>query len=181
MTIPYTLKRSRKARRISITVKQTGDVFVTMPWFAPARIAESFVKAKSEWIQNTQEKLKKKFENKIVLKQTRKDYLEHKDRALVFIKERVNYFNQFYNFSFKKITIKKQISRWGSCSSKGNLNFNYSLIHIPRELADYIVVHELCHLKEMNHGKNFWNLVAHTLPHHKELRAELRKKYIHVQ
>jgi predicted metal-dependent hydrolase len=73
-----------------------------------------------------------------------------------------------------------QKSRWGSCSRKKNLNFNYKLIQLPLELADYIVVHELCHLQEFNHGQGFWNLVGETIPDYKARRDELRKKFIHV-
>jgi predicted metal-dependent hydrolase len=73
-----------------------------------------------------------------------------------------------------------QRSRWGSCSRKGNLNFNYKLIQLPQELADYIVVHELCHLKQFNHSHAFWNLIAETIPNHIELRKILKNQYIHV-
>jgi predicted metal-dependent hydrolase len=68
------------------------------------------------------------------------------------------YYNEHYHFRYNRVSIKMQISRWGSCSRYGNLNFNYGLINLPQELADYVVVHELCHLKEMNHGPKFWAL-----------------------
>lgn len=177
----YTIKRSKRAKRVVISVHANGEVIVTIPQKASPERAEIFVKAKLPWIVETQEKLKKRFEGKTQLKQSRTEYLALKKQALAFIKERIDIYNKHYNFRFGRISIRMQKSRWGSCSRQGNLNFNYSLVKIPLHLADYIVVHELCHLKEMNHGPRFWTLVAETIPDHKTLRQELRQKYIHVQ
>ena len=94
-------------------------------------------------------------------------------RALVTL--RLDYFNHHYGFIYGKIFIRNTRTRWGSCSSKGNLGFNYRIIKLPPHLADYIVVHELCHLKEFDHSKAFWDLVAETIPHWKMLSRELRK------
>lgn len=104
----------------------------------------------------------------------RRDYLNNKEKARAFVKSRLEYFNNFYGYAYNRISIKDTKSRWGSCSTKANLNFNYKIIFLPPELADYIIVHELCHLKEMNHSPNFWILVAHTLPNYKKLRKSLR-------
>ena len=178
--IPYTIKRHKRARRVIISVHPSGDVVVTLPTRAPVERAEMFVQARMPWILQTQAKLKKKFEGKIALKQSRKEYVALKNQALAFTHERIAVYNTHYKFNFGRISIRMQKSRWGSCSRKGNLNFNYKLVHLPIELADYIVVHELCHLKEMNHGQNFWDLVAETVPDHKKLRNTLRSNYIHV-
>ena len=102
-------------------------------------------------------------------------YKKMKESALVLAEERIAEFNKFYNFEFGKIRVKNQKSRWGSCSKKGNLNFNYRIALLPKDVADYIIVHELCHLGELNHSKNFWNLVAKTIPNHKEIRKKLRR------
>ncbi|MEK9157265.1 MAG: M48 family metallopeptidase, partial [Patescibacteria group bacterium] len=88
--------------------------------------------------------------------------------------ERLQHFNQQYGFTIGKVAIKNQTTRWGSCSKKGNLNFNYKVAILPPELQDYLVVHELCHLGEFNHSKAFWQLVAKTIPNHVELRKRLR-------
>jgi predicted metal-dependent hydrolase len=180
MNIKYSIRRHRRARRVSITVRHTGDVVVTLPLLAPAFTADKFVREKLPWIEATQRRMKKRFENKIVIKQTRKNYLDSKKKALEFITERLGYYNKFYNFKIGRISIKNHKSRWGSCSSKGNLNFNYTLVHLPQELADYVVVHELCHIKELNHSQKFWNLVAQTIPDYKARRAILKKKYISI-
>lgn len=91
------------------------------------------------------------------------------------MKQRLAYFNQLYGCRIGKISIRKQRSRWGSASkSSGNLNFNYRIVFLPAELADYLVVHELCHLVEANHSSRFWAQVARSLPQHKALRQQLR-------
>ncbi len=74
--------------------------------------------------------------------------------------------------------IKNHKTRWGSCSELGNLNFNYKLIFLPDAIVDYIVVHEICHLIEFNHSQDFWRLVARTIPNFRELRHELRSRYL---
>lgn len=104
----------------------------------------------------------------------RRAYLAHKEDARVFIAERINHWNRFYGHQVNRIAIKDMKRIWGSCSRKGNLNFSYALLFLPRELADYVVVHELCHLKEHNHGPKFWALVAKTLPNCEHHRRELR-------
>jgi len=102
-------------------------------------------------------------------------YLKHKERARDIVNLKIQKWNKFYNFSFNRIHIKRLRSRWGSCSSKGNLNFNYKIIFLPEELVDYIIVHELCHLEQMNHSKKFWDLVAKTIPDFLERSRELKK------
>ena len=101
-------------------------------------------------------------------------YITNKDSALNLAITRINHFNKIYNFLYNKITIRNQSSRWGSCSRKGNLSFNYRLALLPPELADYIIVHELCHLGEFNHSKKFWDLVEKAIPNWPKLRAELK-------
>ena len=103
------------------------------------------------------------------------EYAKYKSAALHLAENRISHFNKFYQFTINKVTIKNQSSRWGSCSKKGNLNFNYKIAKLPQELADYVIVHELCHLKEFNHSPAFWNLVAQTIPNHKAIRKQFKK------
>ncbi|MBU1255714.1 M48 family metallopeptidase [Patescibacteria group bacterium] len=105
-------------------------------------------------------------------------YLKYKEKSRRFIYERIDYYNQFYNFKINRISVRNQRTRWGSCSGKGNLNFNYRILLLPQYLADYIIVHELCHLKEMNHSFKFWNLVVQVFPNYLEINKELRNKRI---
>ena len=100
---------------------------------------------------------------------------KRKRQAHDIIINRINYFNERYQCRINRITVRNQRRRWGSCSRKGNLNFNYRIVRLPLSLVDYIVVHELCHLRELNHSRAFWQLVADTLPDFKERRSALRK------
>lgn len=95
-------------------------------------------------------------------------------QARALVHARLEHFNQFYNFTYNKVFIKNQRTRWGSCSSNGNLNFNFKIITLAPELQDYLIVHELCHLKEFNHGKAFWDLVALQIPEYETLRKQLK-------
>ncbi len=105
---------------------------------------------------------------------TTKHYDEHKERARILVHDRLIHWNQFYGHTYKRVAIRNQRSRWGSCSTKQNLNFNYRLVFLPIELVDYVVVHELCHLKHFNHGPEFWLAVAEQIPNY-----ELHKEALH--
>lgn len=96
-------------------------------------------------------------------------------QARQWILQRVEYYNNGLKEYINRICIKDQKSRWGSCSSKRNLNFNWRVILAPPEVADYVVVHELCHLRHMNHSQEFWSEVAGILPDYKERRQWLRE------
>jgi len=106
--------------------------------------------------------------------QARKHYAEHKERARTLIQERLTFWNQIYTLSYGRVTIRNQQTRWGSCSTRGNLNFNYKIVFLPIELVDYIVVHELCHLIEFNHSQTFWGHVARVVPDYRERKHALR-------
>ncbi len=101
-------------------------------------------------------------------------YAQYKEQARELAHARLEYFNQFYGFTYNRVAIRAQRTRWGSCSKKGNLNFNYRIALLPPALVDYLIVHELCHLKEMNHSSRFWKLVEHTLPDYKARRKALK-------
>lgn len=102
-------------------------------------------------------------------------YLAHKSIALEIARNRLKHFNAFYQFNINKVTIKNQKTRWGSCSKKGNLNFNYKIALLPAHLSDYVIVHELCHLRQLNHSPAFWKLVENTIPNYKKIKREFKK------
>ncbi len=172
--VSYILRVSKKAKRMRLAVYRGGDFVVTVPKF----IDESFIKKvllkKARWIIKKIEYFKKiaPFKSSTV---SRLHYEEHRKKSLEFTKERVIHWNQFYGFDYQKISVKNQKTRWGSCSKKGNLSFNYKIVFLPPAFADYIIVHELCHLKAFNHSQNFWSLVMQTTPQHKEIRKELKQ------
>ncbi len=110
-----------------------------------------------------------------VPRRSRRDYLRYKEHARALVMERISFFNTVYGFEIKKIAIKNQKTRWGSCSKKGNLNFNYRIIFLPPAFQDYLIVHELCHIQEFNHGRAFWELVERIVFSYKGIRARLRR------
>jgi len=112
---------------------------------------------------------------RIKSKKRKAEYLKYKDQAKIFVINKVAELNKNYGYKINRITIRNQKTRWGSCSKKGNMNFNYKIVLLPEKLAEYIIVHEICHLGEFNHSANFWNLVAQTIPDYKEKRKELHK------
>src|SRR3989338_7049051 len=161
----YTFKKSSTARSVRLAVRSDGSVVVTAPRWIGKRMIEKFVSEKSEWIADKIRRVSTR-PKKILDTRSRIEYLGHKERARILAVKRLEYFNTRYGYTYKKISIRNQKTRWGSCSKQGNLSFHYKIAFLPENLADYIVVHELCHLKEMNHSKKFWALVARVLPDH---------------
>ncbi|MBI2645299.1 M48 family metallopeptidase [Candidatus Uhrbacteria bacterium] len=135
---------------------------------------EKFLQEKMHWILKKKEFFKKRHGIQI-LKSDPKSYRENKKQALAIVQEKIKKFNAVYQLTFARISIRNQKSRWGSCSRRKNLNFNVRIALIPEYLAEYIVVHELCHLKELNHSRAFWELVSHTIPDYLSHRKELKK------
>lgn len=165
----YTLRRNRRSKHLRLTIKLDGQVTVTAPLKTPQSLIERFVEGRATWIQSRLDHIKS------LPKLEQGTYKTHKALALQIATDRLEHFNKHYKLSYKNISIKNQKTRWGSCSKTGNLNFNYKIALLPKNLADYIVVHELCHLGQFNHSYKFWNLVAETIPDYKELRHQLKK------
>lgn len=108
-----------------------------------------------------------------IIKQPDRRYLNNKEEARKLVLSRLEYYNRYYNYKWNRVSVKNTKRRWGSCSARKNLNFCYKVVFLPPELADYVVVHELCHLGQFNHSTEFWKLVSHTLPEYKLLRKRL--------
>lgn len=109
-----------------------------------------------------------------MLRRNRLQYLKYKEEARMLVHARLSFYNSFYHAPVRKVFIKSLKSRWGSCSSAGNLNFNYLIVFLPPAVQDYLIVHELCHLREFNHSPAFWALVAQAVPDYRTRRRELR-------
>ena len=186
----YSNKESRENRRFTMNVKIirsnrktlaiqiNPDLSVTVraPMYAPQSDIERILREKEGWIQKHIEKIREQEEKK---KETQGESVESEyltneeikklaDKALQHIPKRVSYYAKQIGVTYGKITIRNQKTRWGSCSSKGNLNFNCLLMLTPPEVIDYVVVHELCHRKEMNHSVAFWAEVEKVIPDYKE-------------
>ncbi len=118
---------------------------------------------------------------RVASKASRLQYAEHKETTRTLVSTRLPEIIDAYKaigIEFKpvgRICIKNTLTRWGSCSSKGNLNFSYRLCLLPKHLSDYIIIHELCHLREFNHSSRFWDLVAFFAPAYAAHREELKK------
>ena len=149
--INYEVKKSSRAKRLRVSIYCDGTCQITVPRMISYERAKEFIFENAQWILEKLEIMKKISDNPLFLNSSRDEYLKYRKKALELAQSKVDYFNQFYGFSYNKITIKQQKTRWGSCSKKGNLNFNYRILLIPEKFADYIIVHELCHLKEFNH------------------------------
>jgi predicted metal-dependent hydrolase len=173
-TIKYEARKSRRARSLRLTINLDGDLIVTMPWFVGNWQAKMFMKSKSDWILKGIEKTRKRANKFFIPKTNKRDYKELKEKSRLIVTDKVKEFNQYYNYDYNRIFIRNQKTRWGSCSGKKNLNYNYRLALLPEKYLDYVVVHELCHLKEMNHSRNFWSLVSETVPNYKAIKREMR-------
>ena len=172
--ISYTVRSSPRAKSIRIAVYRDGSVVVTKPTRVSNEQIASLVAKKIVWIEHKIQELAKK-PVKILAHYSAKDFKENKKRALELVQEKIAHFNHFYKYDIANVVIRNQKTRWGSCSRRNNLNFNYKIVFLPEALQDYIIVHELCHLGQMNHSQRFWDLVAQQIPDHKMLRTQLRK------
>lgn len=170
-------KTSARGRRINLTVKLDGSVVVSVPQRMPRSFAERFVAEHADWIRKQVAKFSR-YKNDTFLPRTRSEYLAHKEDARTLVSALLQRCNAAYGFHYNRVSIKNMSRNWGSCSKKRNLNFNYKLHFLPPELAEYVVVHELCHLGQLNHSKDFWALVAKTVPDHKNRRKELRRFHV---
>jgi len=170
----YVLKKNSLSKSVRILVKNNGQVVVTAPRWVSKKLIEKFVVSKETWIKESLEKIQTN-KNSINPGGSRSEFNKYQKRAKQLAVKKVKEINKFYGFEYNKITIHFASTRWGSCSSKKNLNFNYRLIFLPEHLVNYIVTHELCHLQEMNHSINFWKLVEKMIPNYKELKKELKK------
>ncbi len=172
--IKYILKSSQRAKNIRLTVYPNGELIAVKPLKAKQGLVEKFIQQKANWVLN---KLaySKQFKKNAFLKRNKQDYLKNKQKALDFVCQRIDFYNKIYQFNFNRISIRNQKTRWGSCSQKKNLNFNYQILFLPDKIADYVIIHELCHLKELNHSKKFWELVAQAMPDYLSARKELKK------
>ena len=172
MDITYQWIRSRR-KTISIQIDREGQVIVRTPYGITKRQVEEFLYEKKDWILQTRQRVEKRKTEQIpISEEVRREGIE---RAKRIFPERTAYFAKRMGVDYGRITIREQKTRWGSCSSKGNLNFNWKLVLLAPELLDYVVVHELAHRREMNHSKNFWKIVEAELPDYRERRRRLKE------
>lgn len=170
-----------RSNRKTVAIQVNPDLSVTVraPKRASQKVIRQFLIEKEAWILKSIEKfkeMKQSYEAMDIEPFTNDEINELADRAIKHIPERVEYFSKIIGVDYGRITIRNQKTRWGSCSSKGNLNFNCLLMLTPEEVIDYVVVHELCHRREMNHSKAFWNEVEKVLPDYKNCKKWLKEE-----
>ena len=166
------IRSSRKTLALEIT--RDGQLKVRAPYKVSRKEIQNFVKSKESWIFKHLKRIEEtKAEQPEPLSSEEIEKLVQ--NALQVLPEKVEHYARIIGVTYGRITIRNQKTRWGSCSSKGNLNFNCQLMRLPEELQDYVVVHELCHRKEMNHSSDFWKEVEYIMPDYQERRARLKQ------
>lgn len=178
-TIDYQLIRSNR-RTLSIVIDEGGNVIAKAPLRLPKYRIEQFINEKSEWIQKKQMEIRNRRENHaeekaLEIDMTAPNGLTYREWAKRVIVRRVAELAELMQVYPAKITIRQQKTRWGSCSRKGNLNFNWRLVLMPEEVMDYVIVHELCHLQYMNHSREFWQYVERIMPDYRRWREWLKR------
>lgn len=171
--INYELIRSKR-KTLAIYVRPDGSIDVRAPLKLSKPYIDTFVQAKSKWICETRDRLSKLQSQQKMIRLSFEEENEFKNKALAYFKSRCPIIADKMGVVYGKIKVNKAKTRWGSCNAKGDLSFTYRLIFAPEELIDYVIVHELAHLKEMNHSLRFWSIVENTMPDYKERRKELR-------
>ena len=164
--IDYRLLRSKR-RTIAIHITPRGEVEVRCPLKMPEAAVRSFVESKADWIRS-------KMPEACPPLLTQEEWQTLAEGAKTDFAERAAYFAPRVGVDYGHVTIRCQKTRWGSCSSKGNLNFNCLLMLAPEAVRDYVVVHELCHRREMNHSPRFWAEVERVLPGYRVPRQWLK-------
>lgn len=165
-----------KRKTISLQIKSDGSMELKAPLQMSDTQIQDFLNKKSDWIEKHLRTFQERQQQMSQIKPlTIEEIHELADQALEVIPKRVAYFSPLVGVTYGRITIRNQKSRWGSCSSKGNLNFNCLLMLAPADVLDYVVVHELCHRKEMNHSPQFWAEVGKVLPDYEKQKEWLKE------
>ncbi len=168
-----------KRKTLAIEIRPDMRVVVRAPEKIPQNEIMKFVEEKQNWIKKHLVQMYFKAEE--IKKQKKEPALTNADieklcqKALSVIPDKVKYYAEIMGVTYGRITIRNQKTRWGSCSSKGNLNFNCLLMLMPDKVLDYVVVHELCHLKQMNHSKKVWKEVERYMPDYKNYKKWLNE------
>ena len=172
MKLPVVLERSKR-KTLSIQVTEDMQLQVKAPFHTSEREIYRFLQQRRYWIYKQAQRMLASNINRI--ERTEKEIQQLRQQARLVLTEKTRIYGKLLGVSYNKIRIGNQRTRWGSCSSSGTLSYNWRLVLMPESIMDYVVVHELCHLIEMNHSPRFWQLVANALPDYKERRMWLKQ------
>lgn len=171
------VRRSRR-RSIGLEVRPDGSVILRVPNRLPKRDALAFLQSKEAWLRKCIDQVEEResFAEAAGLEPLTEDELSALTKAArAYFTEKCAWLAPVVGVDYGRISIRHQKTRWGSCSAKGNLNFNCLLMLAPEDIRDYVVVHELCHRKEMNHSNAFWAEVARVVPDYREKERWLKE------
>lgn len=162
-----------KRKTLSVEIKPDLSILVRAPFFSSDKDISAFLLSHEKWIVNHIDKMKNI--EKPVKKLSEDEIKMLYKKAEAVFKERVAYYAPLIGVSYGKITVRKQKTRWGSCSANKNLSFNCLLMLAPPDVIDSVAVHELCHIKHMNHSKAFYSEVFKVMPNYKECHIWLKE------
>ena len=154
-------RKSLRSRSISIRVHPVKGVSVSVPYIVPYAAARLFFEARRGWVLETMARQKEKYKDVKVASPTEIEALRRQARKELPV--RLAELAARYGFTYNKVAIKHNASNWGSCSTKGNINLNLNVVRLPKVLQDYVLLHELCHLRHPDHGHGFHLLLEHLL------------------
>jgi predicted metal-dependent hydrolase len=154
-------RKSLRSRSISIRVHPAKGVSVSVPYIVPYAAARLFFEARRDWILETMARQREKYRDVKVASPSEIDALRSQAKAQ--LPGRLAELAARYGFTYNRVSIKHNASNWGSCSTKGNINLNLNIVRLPKVLQDYVLLHELCHLRHPDHGQGFHLLLEHLL------------------
>ena len=154
-------RKSTRCRSIGIRVHPVKGVSVTFPYILPYAAAQAFFQLRRDWVLETMARQKARMGNVQVASAEEIESLRRQAKSV--LPSRLAELALRYGFVYNRVTIKHNASNWGSCSSKGNINLNLNIVRLPAVLQDYILLHELCHLRHQDHGQAFHLLLEHVL------------------
>lgn len=204
--IKYELRISKRARKVAIRI-MNGNVELVVPKNYSVPRAERFLYSKIDWINKHLHNNTRNFIPRYLGKQVKIvnnvdkrfeitecdeidmniNYSEEGkefynkwlyEKAKSYLPERTRELADKYNFSIGRVSVRRQKTRWGSCSSKKNISLNYKLLQFEKPVIDYVIIHELCHTKFMNHSKSFWNEVSKIIPDYKKYNKQLKNNLL---
>lgn len=156
-----TFRKISRSKGISIRVHPVKGVSVSFPYIIPYAAAQAFFRLRREWVLETMRRQKEKYKDLVMPDETEIEALRKQAKAE--LPARLDVLASRYGFIYNRVVIKHNATNWGSCSSKGNINLNLNIVRLPSVLQDYILLHELCHLRHQDHGHAFHLLLEHVL------------------
>ena len=167
------LERSKRAKRLNISIRPFKGVRIAVPRGVSFDYAEKILYEKLDWVRSRIIKIKQWEMN---YRENRNNHtVINKTKARTIILKRLNELSEMYGFTYNRIFVRNQKTRWGSCSSKNNININMSVIKLPGELMDYVLLHELVHTRLKNHSKDFWQELNKYVGNAKWFDKQLKK------